>query len=129
VALTTDVDAAATVEADPEQLHRILINLLRNAREAVDQATQRKGRGKVSVGLARDDGASLIRIADDGPGLPERARTHIFQPFAGSTRAGGAGLGLAIARELAQAHGGDLSLVESSPKGTTFELRLPGPGQ
>jgi signal transduction histidine kinase len=125
VSLVTGVDAAATVEADPEQLHRILINLLRNAREAIDQAPQKKGKGKVSVRLVRENGASLIRIADDGPGLPERARAHIFQPFAGSTRVGGAGLGLAIARELAQGHGGDLVLTESGPKGAVFELRLP----
>jgi signal transduction histidine kinase len=70
---------------------------------------------------------SLIRVTDNGPGVPERARERLFQPFAGSGRPDGAGLGLAIARELAQGHGGDLTLVSTGPKGTTFELRLPAP--
>ena len=67
-----------------------------------------------------------VRIQDDGPGIPERLRERLFQPFAGSGRPGGAGLGLAIARELARAHGGDLTLEESGPGGSTFTLRLPG---
>jgi signal transduction histidine kinase len=78
------------------------------------------------VTLVRADNASLVRIADNGPGVPERARERLFQPFAGSGRPDGAGLGLAIARELAHGHGGDLTLVETSDKGSTFEVRLPG---
>ena len=69
----------------------------------------------------------MLRLADNGPGLPERALAHLFQPFAGSARHGGTGLGLAISRELAQAHGGDLTLASSGPEGTVFELRLPAP--
>ena len=71
-------------------------------------------------------GMELIRVADNGPGLPDRAKDRLFQPFAGSGRPDGAGLGLAIARELAIGHGGDLTLVESGPAGAVFELRLPG---
>ncbi len=127
VALTTDIDAAAEVQADPEQLHRILVNLLRNAREAIDAATDRHGRGRVAADLRQEEGASFLRLADDGPGVPERAKANLFQPFAGSTRRGGRGIsGLAIARELAQGHGGDVTLIESGPEGTVFELRLPG---
>ena len=120
------IDEAAQVLADPDQLHRIFVNLMRNAREAIDADAAKAGVGTVSVDLRVEDGESVIRIADDGPGLPERARTNLFQPFRGSARQGGAGLGLAISRELAQAHGGDLALVESTPGGTVFELRLPG---
>ena len=125
VALRTDIAPEVLVDADPDQLHRILVNLLRNAREAIDAAPARRGVGRIVATLGRGDGASLLTLADDGPGLPERARANLFQPFAGSTRRGGAGLGLAIARELAQGHGGDLNLVESDPAGTVFELRLP----
>ncbi len=125
VALQTRVPAGARVLADPEQLHRILVNLLRNAREAIEGG-ERAGEGAVRVSLEQQGGASVLRLADNGPGLPDRATQHLFQPFAGSARSGGAGLGLAISRELAQAHGGDLLLVASGPEGAAFELILPG---
>jgi signal transduction histidine kinase len=125
VRLETAIDPAAVVRADPEQLHRILVNLLKNAREAIEGESVRGGVGRVAVSLVITAADSVVRLADDGPGLPERARTHLFQPFAGSARRGGVGLGLAIARELAQAHGGDLSLVETGAAGSRFELRLP----
>ena len=120
------VDPADQVAADPDQLHRILVNLMRNARQAIEQQAGRESQGAVQVSLFDEDGVSVIRLADNGPGVSERARERLFQPFAGSTRAGGAGLGLAIARELAQGHGGDLSLAQTGPEGSVFELRLPG---
>jgi signal transduction histidine kinase len=125
VALICQVGPAETVDADPDQMHRILVNLLRNAREAIDGADDREGRGRVIAGLRREGSNDVLRLADDGPGLPERARNHLFEPFAGSARRGGTGLGLAIARELAQGHGGDLALVDTGPTGTVFDLSLP----
>jgi signal transduction histidine kinase len=126
VRLSSDIPPGAQVDADTEQLHRILVNLLRNAREAVDGVESRRGVGAVTATLTQVDDQSLLRLTDDGPGLPERAQANLFQPFTGSARRGGTGLGLTIARELAQAHGGDLTLVDTGPAGTTFELRLPG---
>jgi signal transduction histidine kinase len=126
VALANAVDSRAQVFADPDQLHRILVNLMRNAREAIDGDAAKAGEGTMTVDLTQEAETSVIRIADDGPGLPERARNNLFQPFLGSGRRGGAGLGLAISRELAHAHGGDLTLAESTQQGTVFELRLPG---
>jgi len=120
------VEAGEQVSADPDQLHRILVNLMRNAREAVEQQSGRTSPGSIQVSLFEDEGVSVVRLADNGPGVSERARERLFQPFAGSTRPGGAGLGLAIARELAQGHGGDLALAETGPQGSVFELRLPG---
>ena len=125
VALGSDL-VAKSVTADPDQLHRILVNLLRNARQALEQQEGRAGPGAITVSLANAGAQSLVVVADNGPGVPERTRDRLFQPFAGSNRPGGAGLGLAIARELAQAHGGELTLVESGPLGSSFELRLPG---
>ncbi len=125
VSLETKIPKGASVEADPEQLHRMLVNLLRNAREAVDGVEARGGVGKVVAELTEDGDMDALRLEDDGPGLPERAQANIFQPFVGSTRRGGTGLGLAIARELAQGHGGDVVLVRTGPEGTVFELRLP----
>jgi signal transduction histidine kinase len=126
IALACAIPLAEQIVADPDQLHRILANLLRNAREAIEHQEERQAQGRVTVTLARLENASLVRVADNGPGLPERARERLFQPFAGSGRPDGAGLGLAIARELAQGHGGDLALVQSDASGAVFELRLPG---
>jgi signal transduction histidine kinase len=99
---------------------------MRNGREAIQSHSTDGGAGVISISLEQRDETSLIRIADNGPGVPERVQARMFQPFSGSGRPDGAGLGLAIARELAQAHGGDVVLVETGPMGTTFEVRLPG---
>jgi signal transduction histidine kinase len=125
VRLEADVPRAEQVLADPDQLHRILVNLLRNAREAIESAP-RADKGHVAVNVAREAGVSVICIIDNGPGVPARALHNLFQPFLGSAKRGGTGLGLAIARELAQAHGGDLTLASTGPEGSVFELRLPG---
>jgi signal transduction histidine kinase len=130
VRLVSELDRRDQVIADPDQLHRMLVNLLRNAREAIEHQEGRTTPGAATVRVAYPDGLTVIRVADNGPGLPERARERLFQPFAGSGRPDGAGLGLAIARELAQGHGGDLVLAESGPEGAVFEIRLPGaPGR
>ena len=125
VRLDASIPAEARVRADPEQLHRILVNLLRNGREAVAAKPENAGCGVISVSLDHRDVSSVIRIADTGPGVPERLLVRLFQPFSGSSRPGGAGLGLAIARELAQGHGGDLALASNGPDGAVFELMLP----
>ncbi len=105
------------VIADREQLFRVLNNLGLNAMEA--------GARSIRV-LAHDrEGAVLIEIIDDGPGLPNRARQKLFEPFAGSVRDGGTGLGLVIARDIMRAHGGDISLKSTGDEGTTFRLELP----
>ncbi len=126
VKLVCRIAAGEQVNADPDQLHRILANLLRNARQALEHQEGRTAAGRVEVTLTRLDNASLVRVIDNGPGVPERVRERLFRPFAGSGRPDGAGLGLAIARELAQGHGGDLILADTSETGSTFELRLPG---
>ncbi|MEC7668357.1 MAG: HAMP domain-containing sensor histidine kinase, partial [Pseudomonadota bacterium] len=72
-----------------------------------------------------DDTGWVIRVSDTGPGLPPKAKEHLFQPFQGGVRKGGAGLGLAIVAELARGHGGLLMLDEDVAEGTVFEIRLP----
>ena len=114
------------VDADPDQLHRVLVNLFRNARQALEAAGRVDGR--VVLEAARREGRASLLIADDGPGLPDRVLERLFQPFAGSGRPDGAGLGLAIARELARGHGGDLVLERSGPQGAAFRLDLPDTG-
>jgi signal transduction histidine kinase len=68
---------------------------------------------------------AVVRVIDNGPGLPKRTLENMFVPFAGSTRAGGAGLGLPIARELIRVQGGDLELASTSEAGASFLIRLP----
>ncbi len=126
IVMKNGVASTEQLSADPDQLHRILANLLRNAREAIEHQEERGAVGRIEIGLTRTGDMSIVRIADNGPGVPERVRERLFQPFAGSGRPDSTGLGLAIARELAQGHGGDLILAETGPKGSIFELRLPG---
>lgn len=97
------------------QLSRGLANLGKNAAEA--------GARRVLVSARREGCFDVIRIADNGPGLPPKPR--LFEPFAGFARPGGTGLGLAIAREVMRTHGGDVVLAGTGAKGTVFELRLP----
>jgi len=125
VKFSTNLTASDRISADPDQLHRMLLNLLKNARQAVTTPDQKRP-GEVRLAFAREGGLSVIRISDNGPGVPARALDRLFTPFTGSGRPGGTGLGLAISRELAQAHGGDLVLKETGPTGSVFEITLPG---
>jgi signal transduction histidine kinase len=77
---------------------------------------------------ARNTGNTTeISVADTGPGLPQKARDNLFQPFRGGVREGGAGLGLVIAAELVRGHGGTLALAETGSAGTVFRIVLPAP--
>ena len=104
------------IEADREQLFRALNNLALNARAA--------GAKTVTVSAERRDHRVSIDVADDGPGLSEKARQRLFQPFAGAAREGGTGLGLVIAKDILRAHGGDIALAATGPEGTRFRLEL-----
>jgi signal transduction histidine kinase len=109
------------VKADPDQLFRILLNLSRNA----IQAMEAEGGGDVTFNAIMNGEAVLIDVADTGGGIPEHLQTHLFEAFAGSSRPGGTGLGLAISRELARAHGGDVLLHESGGQGAVFRIKVP----
>ncbi len=118
------VPVEAAVLVDPDQFARIFINLLRNAREALESKGAGAETAKVEAGLDEHSVGLVVWVQDNGPGLAPRARENLFVAFEGSARAGGTGLGLAIARELAEAHGGRLGHVETG-RGTRFELTLP----
>jgi signal transduction histidine kinase len=127
VRLKKSIPARLNLHADSDQLHRVLVNLMRNARQAIESdPTRRTGRrGLVRVTVSTGEGDCIIQIADDGPGIPPRLSESLFEPFVSGRASEGAGLGLAISRELAASHGGSLTLVETGPTGTTFALRLP----
>ncbi len=124
VRLDAKLPARAVIHADVDQLHRILVNLMRNARQAIQADVRRGGKGVVRVTAKTPDDRLILRIADDGPGIPDRIAERLFQPFV-SGGGQGAGLGLTISRELAANHGGVLNLIETGPRGTVFELALP----
>jgi len=119
------VERGLTVEADYEQLFRILLNLARNAVQAMEsRAARDPGRDQIRITGRREGAVVVIEISDTGPGFSERARAHLFEAFQGSTRTGGTGLGLAIAAELVRAHGGDIRLVEGTI-GATLRITIP----
>src|SRR5258706_1795555 len=92
VALEKKVPRGLEIDADSEQLFRVLLNLLSNAREALESPDQKEKH--IVVDARRKDGAVTIEIADTGPGIPPAVRERLFQPFAGTARAGGSRLGL-----------------------------------
>ncbi|HEY8576213.1 MAG TPA: HAMP domain-containing sensor histidine kinase [Devosia sp.] len=115
-------DLVLTVDAN--QFGRVFLNLLKNAREALESLNGAEASPRVWVSLDREGENLVLSVADNGPGLPPRARANLFVAFEGSARAGGTGLGLAIAREITEAHGGKLVLADQST-GTRFDLVLP----
>ena len=113
------------VDGDPEQLFRVLLNLCRNAFEAVSDGDDPAVIRRVWIEGERRGSVTHFRVFDTGPGVPEKARANLFQPFQGSVRSGGTGLGLVIAQEIVRAHGGDIRLIDRPGAGAVFEVTIP----
>jgi signal transduction histidine kinase len=129
IMLVVAVDDDIVVDADRDQLYRVLSNLVRNSLQAIE-AHGGTGPGTITIAGWRSPRTTHVRLSDTGPGVPERARAHLFQAFQGSARKGGTGLGLTIARELVVAHGGELRLAETEDgRGAVFEIDLPDRGK
>jgi len=111
-----DIAADLKIAGDRQQLFRVFNNLATNAREA----------GAKTVFLSAKQAARhvIIDFSDDGPGLPDKAKKRMFEPFVGSAKAGGTGLGLVIVREVIKAHGGDVAFTDP-PQGAAFQLTFP----
>ncbi|HWL18392.1 MAG TPA: HAMP domain-containing sensor histidine kinase [Bradyrhizobium sp.] len=121
----TSVEHGLTADADRDQLLRVLINLARNAMQALEgRAPNDPARDQIRITGRREGAVAVIEVADTGPGFSDQARAHLFEAFQGSTRSGGAGLGLVIADELVRAHGGEITLVDGTI-GATFRLKIP----
>jgi two-component system nitrogen regulation sensor histidine kinase NtrY len=108
------------VALDPEQIRRVIINLVDNAVEAMER------RGHIVVETQRDPANNVVRIvvADDGPGIPTAERDKLFLPYY-STKRRGSGLGLAIVRRIIAEHGGSIEVGDNTPRGTRFTIELP----
>jgi signal transduction histidine kinase len=117
ISVQNDIDFSVDLQADRGQLFRVFSNLISNAREV--------GATRIEITALQKPGFLVIDVADDGPGFSDRARKNIFQPFAGSTREGGSGLGLVIVRDVLKAHGGTIELLDNQETGTTFRVCLP----
>jgi signal transduction histidine kinase len=120
-----EAPSPVTAMADADHVHRIVANLVRNAARAIRDQKDRKCPGKVVARVFRDGDAAVVEIADNGPGVPAMVVGRLFQPFAGSASRGGAGLGLAIARELARGMKGELVMSSNGAGGAAFTLRVP----
>ena len=122
VSFAEDIPADLLVRGDSEQIYRVIANLVRNARQAIVNSDKP---GEISIAAEERSDSWDIRVSDTGPGLPAKAKEHLFQPFQGGATKGGTGLGLSIAVELIRGHGGDLTLDHSDETGTTFRISLP----
>jgi signal transduction histidine kinase len=119
------VERGLTVEADHDQLFRVLVNIARNSMQALETRGARDpARDQIRITGRREGAVAVIEVSDTGPGVSDKARAHLFEAFQGSTRAGGTGLGLAIAVELVRAHGGEIRLVDGTI-GATFRITIP----
>jgi signal transduction histidine kinase len=119
------VEKGLIVDADHDQLFRILVNVARNSMQALQaRGAADPARDQIRITGRREGAVAVIEVSDTGPGIPQKARAHLFEAFQASTRSGGSGLGLAIAAELVQAHGGEIRLIEGTI-GATFRVTIP----
>lgn len=122
------VPEALEIDADPEQMFRVLLNLCRNSVQALEGEADTMLVRRIEIYASREAGCIRIDIADTGPGIPPKVREALFQAFHASSKSGGIGLGLAIVSELVRAHGGRIVLAENGP-GTCFQITLPERGK
>jgi signal transduction histidine kinase len=117
VAVAVEVPQGIVLDADPDQLTRVLTNLLINASQAMN------GKGHIKIEARREGSSTVLRVQDDGPGVPANLRDRVFEALF-TTKAKGSGLGLALCRRIAEAHGGTVTL-EPSEQGATFRISIP----
>jgi signal transduction histidine kinase len=116
--VTVDVEGTGTVPGHPAKLRQVVLNLVRNAAEAAGPD------GTVRVGVSGDGASVRVAVVDSGPGLDPAAEGRLFEPFF-TTKDRGTGLGLALSRAIARAHGGDVEAASAPGGGAVFTLRLP----
>jgi signal transduction histidine kinase len=106
------------VSVDRDQMLQVLLNLVRNATEAMPRG------GTLRLSARREGAEVLVSVSDTGPGIPPQDLPRVFEPYF-TTKAGGTGLGLAIAERIVSEHGGRIEAASSPGQGATFTVRLP----
>jgi signal transduction histidine kinase len=123
--LVVDNDRPLPIDGSPDELHRMVLNLLENA------ARHTPAGARIELTLCQQNGSAIVEVADDGPGIPEAMRTQVFDRFvrgegpADTARGAGTGLGLAIVSAVAESHGGSVEAAESDLGGALFRARIP----
>ncbi len=124
VQVITSVQPGLDLIADRDQIFRVLSNLIRNALEALREADPPPERPTIEI-IARQDGQNaIIKVSDNGPGVPAQVRPNLFKAFQTAAKSDGNGLGLVISAELVHAHGGEIGL-EDTIAGAAFVVKLP----
>jgi signal transduction histidine kinase len=125
IAWVAAIERGLSVDADPDQLFRVLLNLVRNAAQALEsQPRIGAGAHQIRITGRREGAVAILEVSDTGPGVPAKVRDHLFEAFQSAGRPGGSGLGLTIAAELVRAHDGEIQLVEGT-LGATFRITIP----
>jgi two-component system sensor kinase FixL len=119
-------DDAGVVQVDRVQIQQVLINLMRNAMEAMRGSERRE----LIVRASPDDDRErvMIEVSDTGPGIPEKIADRLFQPFV-TSKSNGMGIGLSISKRIVEAHGGEISVARNDAGGATFRFTLPSVGE
>lgn len=120
ITITTSHEGGSAAWFDPNKLERVFHNLLLNSCEAVPPDS-----GKIAVGTRQTSQGLEIRVADNGPGIPEQIRNSIFQPFVSYGKENGIGLGLTVVQKIVQEHGGQVGVESTGPDGTVFKMQFP----
>ena len=118
IALNLDLSQSVIAEIDNDQITQVMMNIVLNAIQILPVG------GRIVIRLHQQQDAAMIEVADDGPGISDANQAHIFEPFF-TQRAGGVGLGLAVVRQIVQAHGGDIRYSSSPFGGAQFTISLP----
>jgi signal transduction histidine kinase len=121
VSITLVKFAPAEADIDARSLESAIYNLLLNACQAATRSTQVP---EVKVDITEVDEWIYVTILDNGPGIPDSIRRTLFDPFVTAGKPNGTGLGLTLARRIAEEHGGSVCLEESNPERTVFTLSL-----
>lgn len=124
VQVRIECDDALQIVADTDHLHSIITNLVRNSARAITSRPAGAEPGLLEARAMWDSDEVVLMISDNGPGAPRSVLTKLFQPFSKAGSDGGAGLGPAIAKELARGMGGEQALASSGPTESSFALTL-----